>query len=372
MEFKVKYVFRCFVLLLALFGIAHSMDYGLCPDFSCTMTLGNVNDPDNLFSKVFSDDWLLLSLLTVLLALFGIALLFIIAKGLNNRELEIYVKSEFMHAVASVMIILFSVWMVGEVSKGINYSPSGAMGINLVAGNKYSPSCAAAANIGYGLCKLNYYFIEIQKEVMRDERTLSECFSFYVFQFCPGLMDMLSFSNHYYHINSRVSRGHMLAEIILNLQVSLSVQKEILLTIHNSALSLFLPFGILLRVLPFTRGIGGLLIAIAIGFFFVFPVAYLIALEIPASEQVGQGLLPAQLCYPSMSGAIQMIQDDLSVVSSTFSIIESATDFIGRLRLIEWILPFVALSITVIFIRYSAPILGSDSGELLSVVSKLV
>lgn len=368
---KQKIFISLFLIYLFIVNLySQGSSYGLCPQFNCQMLMSGSSSPQNVFSAIFSNNWMTISMALVLLSIAGISLLYMIARAIHNVELEYYVKSELLQACASIMIILLCIWLVNEISKSISYKPSNV--INMVAGTAdYSLACAAASNIGYSLCKLNFYYMEIEKEVYRDERILSKCFSIFGFQICPGLMDLFSGGSKYYNINARVSRNHMLGEIILNLQISLAVQQQLLLLIHNNALAWFLPLGIVLRILPFTRGIGGLLIATAVGFFFVFPIAYLIALQIPVSEQIGKGIIPGQICYPSMHGAVVMIQDYMSLVTSSLSIGESATEFIGRLRIVEWILPFVALSITAIFIRYVAPILGGDSGELFSVISKL-
>jgi len=57
---------------------------------------------------------------------------------------------------------------------------------------------------------------------------------------------------------------------------ALSFQRALLKFFGESALTVFLPLGVVLRIFPPTRGAGGMLIAMAFSFFFVFPSIYLI------------------------------------------------------------------------------------------------
>jgi hypothetical protein len=57
---------------------------------------------------------------------------------------------------------------------------------------------------------------------------------------------------------------------------ALSFQRALLRFFAESALTTFLPLGVVLRIFPPTRGAGGMLIAMAFSFFFVFPFVYLV------------------------------------------------------------------------------------------------
>ncbi|MCX8166394.1 MAG: hypothetical protein N3E37_00890 [Candidatus Micrarchaeota archaeon] len=292
----------------------------------------------------------------------------------KNAEFEIFIKAEFLQLVASFVILLTIVFLV-ETSINIITPYINAFNPHLrpIVGpvQKYSLACFAAANIDYALYKLNIYYNQLIREVFQGERELSRCFSIFGFQFCPGLMDYLTGSSRYYNIFQRVIRAHMLGDMAINLQISLAAQMQLLRLINYTSLSILLPYGIALRILPITRGIGGLMLATAIGFYFVFPLAYFVALEIPAGELVERTTIPGQVCYPSFAGVISTYESWMSSFLTTFSIIDVMTDFIAQLRIFEWIIPFVALAVTAIFIRFTAPLLGSDSVELFSVINKL-
>ncbi|MEM3373092.1 MAG: hypothetical protein QXF76_02660, partial [Candidatus Anstonellales archaeon] len=278
------------------------------------------------------------------------------------------------HLAASVVILLSVIFLVESVitilSAYAPYNPYVLVSTTGTNTNRLTLACYAAANIDYSIYKLNQYYNQLVREVFIGERELSRCFSIFGYQFCPGLMDWLKIKG-YYSLFQQVMRAQMLGDMIVNLQLALSIQLQLLTLIDKNALSLLLPLGILLRVLPITRGIGGLMIASAIGFYFIFPLVYYVALQIPAGEIIERTTIPAQVCYPSFSGAISLYESYLSSYSVTFSVIDVALDFIAQLRIFEWIIPFIALSITAIFIRYVSSLLGSDSSELFSMIYKI-
>ncbi len=73
--------------------------------------------------------------------------------------------------------------------------------------------------------------------------------------------------------------GYVLSAQVLNL-IQLKAQNILLAFARDSLFTLVLPFGVALRSFTITRSAGGALIAIAVGFYIVFPLAYVFSAEI--------------------------------------------------------------------------------------------
>jgi hypothetical protein len=71
--------------------------------------------------------------------------------------------------------------------------------------------------------------------------------------------------------------------LILPTLVQLQIQSDLLPLIVSVAIGVFLPIGIILRAIPFLRGIGGTLIAIAVGIAIVYPVM-LVTFNLPITD----------------------------------------------------------------------------------------
>ena len=80
-----------------------------------------------------------------------------------------------------------------------------------------------------------------------------------------------------------------IANIMLPIAASLVIQMVVLDVIKQFFLSLLLPAGFLLKILPVTRDAGAYLIAAALSFYFVFPMVYVMGDLI--HKEIGKGVL---------------------------------------------------------------------------------
>ncbi len=114
--------------------------------------------------------------------------------------------------------------------------------------------------------------------------------------------------------------------IIMELQygtVTTSHPNGLFFTIVMLGLGLFIPFGIVMRALPFLRGLGGTMLAIGIGLSIVYP-TLLVAINLPVTDMVlGQAVFATspQAQSPCSAGLlcflIQPIQQAFSGISTT-------------------------------------------------------
>ena len=75
----------------------------------------------------------------------------------------------------------------------------------------------------------------------------------------------------------------MIRVLVVPIMITLQVQAELLPIAVASALGVLLPIGIIMRAVPFLRGIGGTMIAVAIGVAIIYP-ALLVAVNLPITD----------------------------------------------------------------------------------------
>ena len=121
------------------------------------------------------------------------------------------------------------------------------------------------------------------------------------------------------------------------------LKEKLLCFIMTDMLTLFLPLGILLRCFPLTRSAGGGLIAIAIGFFFVYPYMLNINNLIVSAHY---GVEPQQVIqYVKSESFNQMLTITPPFVSKALSSIFK--EFLGRMisTILDWAIPVIVISI---------------------------
>ncbi len=153
------------------------------------------------------------------------------------------------------------------------------------------------------------------------------------------------------------------------------------LSIIKYVMPLLIMIGMVLRVIPFSRGAGGLLISIGFGFFFVYPmsIAMLMTLLPSPSSSFCTGFVPPPLLDLSDGGCIQnngdlqMVKMDIQASKSqTDGLISQLTTFLPVFYLQGMFLPLVALIITFTFIRQTGAVFGADLAEIGRGLIKLI
>ncbi|MFH0817512.1 MAG: hypothetical protein V1909_02650, partial [Candidatus Micrarchaeota archaeon] len=152
-------------------------------------------------------------------------------------------------------------------------------------------------------------------------------------------------------------------------------QRHLLILIEDNMLTVFLPIGIVLRILPYTRGAGGVIMAIALGLFFVYPLMYAILL----------GILPPAHCYaasPTVNPCESVdpicfakIMAYLNEAKNYATTLEFVKIVVGNMRMMfiaSIVFPLVNLTITLTFIRSILQFLGADVAEMGEGILKII
>src|SRR5208283_5147328 len=158
--------------------------------------------------------------------------------------------------------------------------------------------------------------------------------------------------------------------------IGLNAQSALLEYMRVNLLNIFLPVGILLRSFYFTRGPGALLISLAIGMYFLFPVFYILLDPgfVPAPPETSTAPPAHPYCYATMSTSVSMVNTMQSAgvgTSSSLSFDEMRED-LSKSYVSLMLQPLVALFLSLVFVRYMMSVLGGDAYELTKMVSKVI
>lgn len=333
-------------------------------------------------------DWMPLAIIAILICVFFNALLYMLARFFESEELKRYAISEFMQVSASSLMIFMAVALLYTLTG--SGGPSSALDfMQFVLGGASKIDCAAVPGGGFSIwstyppfgsgpmgafkCKvqekisaLERAYNNVVESNMALERATSMCINLFGVPVYCGDWDL--------SLHTEVEKSHLIATKIVSLLMPLHAQYVLAEYIQKNMLSVFLPLGLLLRILPVTRGVGGLFIAIAIGFFFVFPTFFLLAdpTFVKSDEQFRDSL--QGVCFTGFRGASTLLAGVLtnSAISSGSALASaSAEEMVFQITIGTMFYPFVALVLTLIFIRTMTPLLGGDLGELMKMVARL-
>ena len=338
------------------------------------------------------DGWWGLAITAILICVAFNTLVYMLGFALESQEVKNYAKAEFLQVSASSLIIFFAVALIFTVTNGGSSDTVAGFDFmsDLLGDGASSISCAAsqsgrfiiwkgegsfgAGPIGAFKCKLqekinalDNAYDSVAHANLAVEQFTSICFYILGVPVYCGDWDL--------GMHKRVEEAHLISSKIVDLQISLHAQFVLAEYVQKNMLSVFLPFGMVLRIFPLTRGVGGLFIALGVGFFFVWPTFFLltdptfIKVNNPPSQEKQEGL-----CFTGFRGSAVLlagvVQTGGAGQMSDLAVAEGK-DLVYQMTIATQFYPFVALVLTLIFVRAMTPLLGGDMGELMKMVSRL-
>lgn len=332
-------------------------------------------------------NWKTYALIAVLICIGFNTVVYMLGGAFGIDSMKRWAKGEFLQVSASALIILFASVLLFDANNGVfayiedQVVPTGStitcqgktFGV-FEPGGTFAGATAGGGPIEAFKCKLqeNIYNLDslyngIYKSNEGIEKAASACYLLFGMNVYCGSWDI--------GVHQQVEQAHLLGEKIVPLQVALHGQYALATYIANNMLSVFLPLGIILRIFPITRGVGGLLIAIAIGFYFVFPLSFVMLDPsfVKVEGRPSATLQDPTMCYPGFKGSAVLINSvTAGQLVATFESYAAAGDLLSQLTVKIMFYPFVAFALALIFIRAAAPALGGDTGEIMRMVAKLV
>lgn len=180
-----------------------------------------------------------------------------------------------------------------------------------------------------------------------------------------------------------------LIDILITVLILVAAQQTLLIAISPLASNILLPLGLVLRAFFFTRYLGGLFLAAAIGLSIVYPMTFFLNSQIVNSSNIsinsvayknainefnslsGTAKDLVNMTVPDLMGSpspsttfnsiVYIIPSYLNTIDSLFSnIVNDVALYIAELIISTFLLPIADIALTVISIRELSKILGAD------------
>ncbi len=322
----------------------------------------------------FSDliGWQGLAILASTVALLIYALVLGIAKGLMLDDLERTAKSELLQIAANVlMIVVFLTFLTGI--EEFAYT-SFFQGVNSVSCGDVDIGDSGTISSGLDLLRCRIAekaesFTELHGQVRSSADSTFTKLSIYF-----GIAGLPVVQGNYFGDLYREAESYRLMNNLLtNLTITSNAILVLIDYLKANLLATFLPLGLFLRSFSPTRGVGALFMSLAIGFYFIFPVLYVVSDPEYHKPDVQALAAPddAPFCYPTFSNVIRIINFSGPAAAKELSMRQLSEDISG-IYLTLLLQPFVIVAITLVFVRYLMYLLGGDGQTIMRFVSKVV
>ncbi|OIO21618.1 hypothetical protein COX84_05760 [Candidatus Micrarchaeota archaeon CG_4_10_14_0_2_um_filter_49_7] len=327
-------------------------------------------------------NWYTMMAASILTIVMVNALFYAIGHAFMLDSVKRYAESELLQVTVSTLLIVFSVALVMQltafatsayenvVQKNSCSIPSDmfwSFGYNaMTATAPDDPLAYVSCNVEAKILALENLYNTVYKSNLGVEKAAYSCEYLFGMQIYCG----------YFDLHQQVETAHLYAAKIVPLLTLLQTERALVNYLRENMLPIFMSLGLVMRILPLTRGIGGLMMAIALGFYFVFPLVYVITdptvlNDIAYYDQPLPGAGLSQ-CYDTFSGSVSLVSMSQMATGSIGSLFGDIGGMLAELTVGIIFYPFVALSVTIVFINTVAPILGGDAGEIARAVSKMI
>ncbi|VVB73292.1 Uncharacterised protein [uncultured archaeon] len=342
--------------------------------------------------------WEASALILTFIAFSVSALAYMLSRVFISKDLEKWAKIEFMYALSSVILVAFLIFLVDFMAvKATEF------GVLLSADRDYLSSQVAADQSPFAIANfyittmancvraryIDMFALSFVPKLLLSLEITTKSFTFVIPGFVGGILMQL--------LNTVLSATYTLTYLLY----TLDFQRHLLVFARETMLTIFLPVGIVLRAFPFTRSSGNLFIAIAIGFYFVYPTAYgmVLAISKPVSLIEGScgihGFKDVTSYFDSSSwvndatgGAFSLKTMSFATLglSSVFSMMFGAATYVTHLGLLlanlgsvlsELMLyvmfyPIVVIIVTYTFIKGFSTFLGVEAQDFAQGLVRLV
>ncbi|MEW5996198.1 MAG: hypothetical protein AB1657_01230 [Candidatus Micrarchaeota archaeon] len=318
-------------------------------------------------------DWMQVSLVVVLLSFSLSAVMIMLSRLFQNKNLEQWAKAEMIFAFSTFLLVVFfyGLFSFGQglllnAMKQIliaNYAQQG-MPLTMDDFDRAFPLGENQAILGLSELYMNKTY-----SCLRDIGRVT-------YALASPLFFAESFSKDAFMTDTGTGWGlkpfTQTAMNIINYVVFTAflflVFLHILKFISAFALPVFFPAGILLRAFPPTRGAGAYVLAFVAGFYFVFPAAYLLAVNLSMNPfYCGVPEPPAApgMCNINSPGQPEKVFLWANKVQQeAMSDFEQLRNAVAGVMVNLLCLPFIAMVITMSFILSSTNLFGANLPEV--------
>jgi len=332
----------------------------------------------DVYKSFGGSGWIGVALLALTTAFLSVGLAYMLAIGFHLPTLRRWAKAEFYQAAASAMLVaLVFTFVQGEdilsgqpayYSAGIYLLQNNTelLAGDIVApgtGGKVKPFTVAYAHVRNMIDCAEMMYRRTVSDVMAMEWLTQLSISFSAL----GFDVVIPFNILLYFIYQTTVNAHAMANSLIWLIMALYFQLSFLQWVETSMLTVFFPLGIILRILPITRGAGAVLIALSLGLYIVYPLLFIIiAANVVPPEGCAKTRIevepPTQQCLRDPSAFISLLSKSGEGMSEID--IGRQGGEIARLSMYAFFYPIVMILIVLVFVRTAASFLGADITEV--------
>lgn len=257
--------------------------------------------------------WELTTILAILASFSVIAIAYMISKGLGIPALNGWARNEAYQliAMAIVVCLLFSALQIENyIFESFGYSPTPAVPNPAISS---AQTYLSSVRTYVGSVLISTYFLNGIIQMLNFKLELPETMFYNAVDFGKG---MTAFTGAMSGI-IKLSSG------VFGTVLGLTTAQTIFLDfINRIAFTILLPIGLFLRVFSFSRGIGTFFIALAIAFYVVYPLTFLmnekIVDQILGYQGAWQNILKARSLQSTENGWIYQMADSQIQPSNPF------------------------------------------------------
>jgi len=326
--------------------------------------------------------WESLCFICALIGFFIALLVHMASEAMGLPNLKMWAKSEYMQVAASFLIILLAIGMANvgmkigadmatEIAKASNNAVLANASANV--SNADDPVKIAKSYLINGPLTCEVHLYELVRAINRAIEGLNSL--------SINLSNVEGVGLGFFYAG-KVSATHYAAQSIAYLSIFHYIQYHLLDFSQYVMLQIFLPIGIILRTFAPTRGAGGLMIAFALGFAFIFPISYLFILAIMPQNSLTCGdkfVAQANAASPQAAYANEFLSDDPcanNAGSTVMKMMKSEGDageqseimqilsLLNQMYLQAIFYPMVCLILTFTFVRQTSSLFGTDLAEI--------
>ena len=325
-------------------------------------------------------DWVAISTSIALISFFIAVLLQMVAKAFSLQGVNMWVRAEYAQVAVSFLIIFFAAAMVAAATGTSGGDPGvvGEITANLASASGNIPlnrAIADPANLG-NPTRIGQAYLRTLTQCEADIYATVFIYNYFTEFFSKVSLDAVGVEaiGGGWALGGFVSLFHYLDNNLVYLALFNYVQYFILQFSQYTMLQVFLPFGLILRAFPVTRGAGGLVTAFALGFAFVFPISYvLIVAMMPNAGAVCSQITVmrddalsthSDPCLNNQGEQMQKYFQLKAEKGKVNGVISFVQETINIFFLQSMFYPLVALIITFTFIRQTGSLMGADLAEI--------
>jgi hypothetical protein len=329
--------------------------------------------------------WFVISAVAVLICMLAVAIIFMLGNLFNSDQMKRLGKAEFAQAVASLILIamLFGTQMFEQTLIGMMEQQTGVFTAAVFSPQEFQARQAMKQTMTINPFDVSLAYLrklgqclENQYKMNYDRGNIYEFLSNMQLQFSTEVPILGAvegpYSPLFFGFSEKLSESEYMADQLTWLGVFTYMQIAIMKFVETSMFTIFLPIGIILRAFPPTRGAGAVMIALAIGFYMVYPFTYTILvasapkviegcnlnIEVGPSTQLQKA---CPIAPGAMPGAIEQAQSAAATLDISFPQVKSGASTIFY---IVWINMLISIGAALMFTRTISPLLGADISEI--------